>query len=78
MAANIINEKRGWVQSENIGICHRQEVSDCCMEILRSMKKFDWKQYEMELVRRGYKVHLQENDDGRVYGYSVKRGNSIL
>lgn len=77
MAANIINEKRGWVQSENIGICHRQEVSDCCMEILRSMKKFDWKQYEMELVRRGYKVHLQENDDGRVYGYSVKRGNSI-
>lgn len=77
MAANIINERRGWVQSENIGTRHRQEISDCCMKILRSMKKFDWKQYEAELERRGYKVHLQENDDGGVYGYSIKRGNSI-
>ena len=25
MAANIINERRGWVQSEEIGIRHRQE-----------------------------------------------------
>lgn len=77
MAANIINERRGWVQSEDIGIRHRQEISDCCMEILRSMKKFSWKQYKAELIRRGYKVRLQENDDGGVYGYSVKRGNSI-
>lgn len=77
MAANIINERRGWVQSKDIGTRHRQEISDCCMEILRSMKKFDWKQYEAELEKRGYKVHLQENDDGGVYGYSIKRGNSI-
>ena len=28
MAANIINERRGWVQSEEIGIRHRQEISD--------------------------------------------------
>ena len=31
----------------------------------------------MELVKRGYKVHLQEKDGGRIYGYSIKRGNSI-
>ncbi len=77
MAANIINQRRGWVQSEEIGIRHRQEISDCCMEILRAMDKFSWRQYEAELTKRGYEVHLQENDDGRVYGYSVKRGNSI-
>lgn len=76
MAANIINEKRGWVQSEEIGIRHRQEISDCCMEILRAMDKFSWQQYELELEKRGYKVHLQRNDDGKVYGYSIKRGNS--
>ena len=76
MAANIINEKRGWVQSEEIGIRHRQEISDCCMEILRAMDKFSWQQYELELAKRGYKVHLQRNDDGKVYGYSIKRGNS--
>ena len=77
MAANIINEKRGWVQSEEIGIRHRQEISNCCMEILRTMDEFSWQRYERELVKRGYKVHLQEKDGGGVYGYSIKRGNSI-
>lgn len=77
MAANIINKKRGWVQSEEIGIRHRQEISDCCMEILRTMDKFSWQNYETCLVKRGYKVHLQEKEDGGVYGYSIKRGNSI-
>lgn len=77
MAANIINERRKWVQSEEIGIRHRQEISDCCMEILRTMDKFSWKQYEAELTKRGYKVHLQEKEGGGVYGYSIKRGNSI-
>lgn len=76
MAANIINEKRGWVQSEEISICHKQEITDCCMEILRTMDKFCWQKYEKELVRRDYKVHLQEKDDGGIYGYSIKRGNS--
>lgn len=77
MAANIINERRGWMQSEEIGIRHRQEISVCCMEILRKIDKFSWKQYEAELTKRGYKVHLQEKESGGVYGYSIKRGNSI-
>ena len=77
MAANIINERRGWMQSEEIGIRHRQEISVCCMEILRKMDKFSGKQYEAELTKRGYKVHLQEKESGGVYGYSIKRGNSI-
>lgn len=77
MAANIINERRGWMQSEEIGIRHRQEISVCCMEILRKMDKFSWKEYEAELTKRGYKVHLQEKESGGVYGYSIKRGNSI-
>ena len=77
MAANIINERRVWVQSEEIGIQHRQDISNCCMEILRTMDKFSWQRYETELVKRGYKVHLQEKEGGGVYGYSIKRGNSI-
>lgn len=76
MAANIINERRGWVQSEEISICHKQEISDCCMEILRTINEFSWQKYETELMKRGYKVHLQEKDDGGIYGYSIKRGNS--
>lgn len=77
MAANIINERRGWVQSEEIGIRHRAEISDSCMEILRTMDNFSWQRYETELVKLGYKVHLQEKEGGGVYGYSIKRGNSI-
>ncbi len=77
IAANIINERRGWVQSEEISIRHKQEITDCCMEILRTMDEFSWQKYETELMRRGYKVHLQEKNDGGVYGYSIKRGNSI-
>ena len=77
MAANIIYERLRSKQSEEIGIRHRQEFSVCCMEILRKMDKFSWKQYEAELTKRGYKVHLQEKESGGVYGYSIKRGNSI-
>ena len=77
MAANIINERRGWVQSKEIGIRHRQEISDCCMKILSAMDTFSWQQYEAELTERGYKVHLQEKEGGGVYGYSIKRGNSV-
>lgn len=60
MAANIINERYGWMQAEEIGIRHKQEVSDCCMEILRKMDKFSWERYEAELVKHGYGVHIQK------------------
>ena len=70
-------ESRDWIQSEEIGIHHKQEISDSCMGILRTMDKFSWQQYEIELMKRGYKVHLQEKGGGGVYGYSIKRGNSI-
>ncbi|MFQ9295545.1 MAG: relaxase/mobilization nuclease domain-containing protein [Bacteroides fragilis] len=76
-AANIINEQRGWIQSEDISEHHKKEVSDCCMEILRSMEEFSWQRYKTELIKRDYGVHLQEKDGGGIYGYSVKRGNSI-
>ena len=36
------------------------------------------RQYEMELTKRGYKVHIQENDKGKVYGYSIKRVTQII
>ena len=75
-AANIINERRGWVQSAEIGQRHRQEVSDALMGILRSMDKFSWKAFEMEVIKKGYGIHIQQGEDGKVYGYSIMRGNS--
>lgn len=55
LATNIINEKRGWIQSEEIGIHHRKEISNICIEILRSMEKFSWQQYETELKNEAIK-----------------------
>lgn len=76
MAANIINERYGWVQSEYIGFRHRKEVTDCCMDVLRSMKKFDWDSYESGLRKHGYGVKIKRDDNGVIRGYSIQRGNS--
>lgn len=75
-AANIINGRRGWVQSAEIGQRHRLEVSDALIDILRCMDKFSWKSFEMEVRKKGYGIHIQQGDDGKVYGYSIMRGNS--
>lgn len=76
MAANILNRRYGWEQSENIGNRHRKEVTDCCMAVLRSMNEFDWDSYESGLRELGYGVKIQHDDDGVVRGYSIQRGNS--
>ncbi len=75
-AANIINGRRGWVQSAEIGQRHRLEVSDALIGILRGMDKFSWKSFEIEVRKKGYGIHIQQGEDGKVYGYSIIRGNS--
>ena len=46
------------------------------MEILKSLPRFDWTDYEALLTRRGYKVKLQRDKENVVRGYSIKKGNS--
>ena len=77
MAPNIINERRGWVQSETISEHHKKEISDRCMAILGGMEKFDWNVYEREMKKAGYDIKFLRNDKGVVCGYSIKRGNSV-
>ena len=75
-AAYIINERRGWVQPEDIYERRRQEIADTCMDVLRSLPKFSWSGYEAGLKAHGYGIHLQEDDNGNVRGYSVLSGIS--
>ena len=75
-AAYIINERRGWVQPEDIYERRRQEIADTCMDVLRSLPNFSWSGYEGGLKAHGYGIHLQEDDKGNVRGYSVLSGNS--
>ena len=75
-AAYIINERRGWVQPEDIFEHRRQEIANTCMDVLHSLPNFSWSGYEAGLKAHGYGIHLQEDDKGNVRGYSVLLGNS--
>ena len=75
-AANKINERRGWIQSmqrreENIEAIHH-----ACIEALRSMDTFNWFFYEGKLKAKGYDVKLVRSQEGKVVGYSIRKGNS--
>lgn len=75
-AAHIINQRRGWGQPEDIFEKRRQEITATCMDVLRSLPNFSWTGYVAGLKERGYGIHIQEDAEGEVRGYSVLMGNS--
>lgn len=75
-AARIVNRRRNWGLPEDIYERRRQEIADACMEVLRTMPKFSWEDYEAGLKERGYGVNLQRDGNDEVRGYSVQVGNS--
>lgn len=75
-AAYIINERRGWKQPKDIYEKRRLEIADTCMNVLRSLPEFSWAGYAAGLKEQGYGIHIQEDDNGNVRGYSVLSGNS--
>ena len=75
-AAYIINERRGWEQPKDIYERRRLEIADTCMNVLRSLPEFSWAGYAAGLKEYGYGIHIQEDNNGNVRGYSVLSGNS--
>lgn len=76
-AANIINEKRGWVQSAQRRNENIQQISEDCIAILKAMPKFDWETYCQMLSAKGYDIKLTKDDEEVVKGYAIRKGNSI-
>jgi hypothetical protein len=76
MAANRINEQRGWIQSMTKREWNIDEITNACIEALKSMDSFDFNTYEAKLKARGYGVKVMRDSIGKVCGYSVKKGNS--
>jgi len=76
-AARIVNRRRNWGLPEDIYERRRQEIAEVCMEVLRTMPKFSWEDYEAGLKGHGYGVHLKPDNNGEVRGYSVRVGNSV-
>ena len=76
-AANIINKKRGWVQSAQRRNENIRQISDDCFTILKAMPKFDWATYCQMLSAKGYDIKLTKDDKGVVKGYAIRKENSI-
>ena len=75
-AAQAINLRHGWKDPMEIRDEHLQQITDDCMDILKSLPRFDWTDYVSLLTKRGYKVKLQRDKENVVRGYSIKKGNS--
>ena len=76
LAANKINEQRGWVQSMDKREWNIDEITNACIEALKEMDSFDFNTYEVKLKAKGYGVNVMRDSIGKVRGYSIKKGNS--
>lgn len=75
-AANNIAKRRGWILASDISIQNKQEITNDCMDALRSMDRFNWNDYVERLKQYGYDMMLQKDSQNIIRGYSIKRGNS--
>ena len=76
-AANIINERRGWVQSMQRREDNIRQISEDCLSILKAMTSFDWITYSRMLKANGYDIQLKKDNQDIVRGYTIRKGNSI-
>ena len=77
-AAEIINRRHGWEQPEQIRENRRQQISDDCLIILRRMLRFNADEYFDELRKKGYDVRLRRDSSGRLCGYTVGMGATVI
>ena len=76
-AANILNEKYGWVQSMQRREENIKQISDDCLTVLKEMPHFNWNTYCRMLRNKGYDIQLKKDAIGKVCGYTIRKGNSI-
>ena len=76
-AANILNEKYGWVQSMQRREENIKQISDDCLAALKEMPHFDWNTYCRMLRNKGYDIQLKKDSIGKVCGYTIRKRNSI-
>jgi len=72
-AAYVINERRGWVQPEDIHKERCELVTQDCIAALKEMATFDWETYKQLLEARGYKVAFRLDKEGKIHGYALKK-----
>lgn len=76
-AANLINERRGWVQSMQRRDENIERIYSDCMAILKAMPSFDWDTYCNMVTAKGYHIQTKPDSQDKIRGYSIRMGNSI-
>lgn len=76
LAANKINEQRGWIQSMQRREENIEAIRETCIDALKSMDVFNWTVYVAKIRARGYDVKLVRSKEDKVVGYSIRKGNS--
>ena len=76
-AANIINERRGWVQSVQRRDENIQQISEDCIAILKAMPEFDWETYCQMLNAKGYDIKLTKDVREWLKAMLYEKENSI-
>jgi len=75
-AAERVAKKRGWTTAAQVRNSNIHQVNRDCMEVLKSMQSWSWKEYKNALVRKGYAVHEREDGNGILRGYALVNGNT--
>ena len=76
-AANILNDKYGWVQSMQRREANIKQISDDCLAALEEMTSFEWNTYCRMLRDKGYDIQLKKDSNDKICGYTIRKGNSI-
>lgn len=75
-AANRVNAKRGWVQSQTIHDNHAEEIAKTAMEVLAEMETFSWQAYAEGMSKHGYSLRIRRDKDGKVVNYGFSQGRA--
>ena len=76
-AANVVTEKRGWVQAEVKRERNIKKYGEDCVAVLKGLKSFSWEEYEHRLNEKGYQLVFIRDKDDKVRGYTVGRGKVL-
>lgn len=80
MAAKAVNQRHGWKDAMDIRKERIVEITNACMDVLRSMSSFDWNVYTDRLRAKGYDIELirDRTDQAKVHGYRFKFGRTTV
>ena len=80
MAAKAVNQRHEWKDAMDIRKERIAEITNACMDVLRSMSSFDWNVYTDRLRAKGYDIELirDRTDQAKVHGYRFKFGRTTI